>query len=94
MRTGANRWVALALLPAAVLSCVLMGNWAAGGAAVEALQALGVPLLVDVEPDAPVRIVGSEDGLGSFQVCPRMSGCASRVLLPRGSTRQQNSRLI
>lgn len=62
MRTGASRWVALALVPAAVLSCVLIGNWAAGGSSVEALQVPGGPLLVDVEPDAPVRIVGSEQG--------------------------------
>ena len=51
--------VVLGLLPALALACVLVGNLGAGRAAVEMLQVRGGgPLLVDVEPHQPMRIVG------------------------------------
>jgi len=51
--------VVLGLLPALALACVLVGNLGAGRAAVEMLQVRGGgPLLVDVEPNQPMRIVG------------------------------------
>ena len=42
---GASRWAlaAMGMLPALALACVLVGNWAAGGAPVEALQSFGFP---------------------------------------------------
>lgn len=51
--------VVLGLLPALALACVLVGNWGAGRTPVEMLQVRGGgPLLVDVEPNQPIRIVG------------------------------------
>jgi hypothetical protein len=50
--------VVLGLLPALALACVLVGNWAAGRTPVEMLQMRGGELLVDLEPNQPMRVVG------------------------------------
>lgn len=74
---AASRWklAALGLLPALALVGVLVGNWIAGGAPVEALQKLGGPLLVDVEPDAPMRILGELEPMeGAQQLRVRYCG--------------------
>jgi hypothetical protein len=56
----------LGLLPALALACLFVGNWATrGGGAVEQLELLPGTLLVDIEPDQPVRILGEVEGVGS-----------------------------
>ena len=62
-----GRWsIALGLLPALALACVLVSNLAerGQGLAVEQLQLLPGTTLVDISPNRPMRIVGEvvEDG--------------------------------
>ena len=60
----APRLVALGLLPALALACLLVGHWVSGGAPVEALQMMrGGPMVVDIEPHAPMRVVGELEPL-------------------------------
>ena len=59
--------VALGLLPALALACLLVGNWKTEmlrGGAVEKLELLPGTTLVDVEPDEHMRIVGEIVGAG------------------------------
>lgn len=53
--------VVLGLLPALVLACLLVGNWMSGGAPVEMMR--GGPMVVDIEPNTPMRVVGELEPL-------------------------------
>ena len=66
--------MALGLLPALALACVLAGNWAVSsmsGVAVERLQLQPGAMLVDV-PMQPVRIVGELEPVEEGQFSPFM----------------------
>jgi len=55
--------VAIGLLPAMALGCLLVSNWASGRVPVETLGMQGGALVVDMEPNAPMRIVGEIEPL-------------------------------
>ena len=66
----------LGLLPALALACVLVGNWAAGRTPVEMLQVRGGQLLVDLEPNQPMRVVGELEPMFE-EPSPGLMGAAS-----------------
>ena len=51
--------IAIGLLPALALACLLVSNWAAGGVPAETLQLdASIPVLVNMEPGQSLRVFG------------------------------------
>jgi hypothetical protein len=80
--------VAVGLLPAMALGCLLVSNWASGRVPVETLGMQGGALVVDMEPNAPMRVVGEIEPLEMGM----MAGYERQVLRQRycGSECGQN----
>jgi hypothetical protein len=76
------------------LGCLLVSNWASGRVPVEALGMQGGALVVDMEPNAPMRIVGEIEPLEmpSYGMMGMMAGYERQVLRQRycGSECGQN----
>ena len=81
--------VAVGLLPAMALGCLLVSNWASGRVPVETLGMQRGAMVVDIEPNAPMRIVGEIEPL---EMGGMMAGYERQVLRQRycGSECGQN----